>query len=220
MCVCVCYHVTTALVCSLASAVVAVSDLFFAQTKHPLVHWRTIVPFTLNGVVLLLLLLLLQLSLEGDSLPTVLVGTLGGFLLVCSIASLVIVYVAPVPTILPLKGPHTRVGTCNFTIPIALPTDAQRYKDRYQYDLTVQVWYPLADTTTTPVDTTPVDTTPVEGCCGSWFPRRATLWTSGHPSHQTHEAMELLAASAKSSSLKPTLLKHLALATTNAEVSE
>lgn len=198
-----------ALQMSALSILLIIADLVQSQTYIPAVHWRTVIPFFLNFLVFVILVLeVTGVSARNYVLHLIKSVIFGLCLLVTSSISLVILLFAPVPTLPPLSGKH-RVGTSTFTLPVTLPPSSQIYKDRQLYPLTVQAWYPLSSSSP---PTLFFSSLPFLGR------KLATLWTSGDPDLQTEESLALLTACAQSSSIRPSLLKHLALATSNAEV--
>ena len=115
-------------------------------------------------------------------------------------------------------GPHKRIGTCSFTIPVITRKEDKQQQDEEQdevYQLTVQAWYPLNHQQQEEEQ----QQKHFNWFTCNWISRKfAVLWTSGNSLTQQQEAVELLRACAESSSLKPFLLKHLCLATTSSEV--
>jgi hypothetical protein len=177
-----------------------IGSFLISQSYQLVAHWRTLLIFTLNGILSILLLI-------NPSHPMPLFRSFGAVLLIVASLTLAIILIFPVPSKPHLNGRFKRVGTCSFQIPIQLPPDAQRYKDITNYEVTVQCWFPISDSQTPLFK----------------FQRyfnllpQATLWSSGHPHSQSFEALQLHQNSALSAELPSFIFSHLLLSITNSE---
>jgi hypothetical protein len=178
-------------------------NFLLSQSYSLQAHWRTLLVFILNGTISLLLLLSNPTATGDKQLFLV----LGICLFLLTILTSVTILLFPIPSRSHLHGKFKRVGTCSLRIPILLPPGTQLYKNVSNYDLNVQCWFPISRTESLVFKVKKYF---------NLIPH-ATLWSSGHPQHQTTEASQLLFHSAQSAELPSFIFAHLLLSITNSE---
>ena len=174
------------------SSILFALDYLRASTYALRPHWRT-VPLSLFNLGVSINFAV-KLNYHGISSNEG-VG-LGVVLLILSVLQTIVLVIFPLPVPLQLFGKYKHVGTMSFNIPVKLPPGTQLHENKREYDMPVQVWFPLSERYATKAG--------------------AALWTSGFPAHEAQESRLLLDQLAFDTKLPSFIFSHLALARTNA----
>ena len=185
---------------SYISTILAFKSIFINSPTYRIdIHWRSITLYLMNITLSMVSLIAVPFANNHVIVSRTFCIIYSILLIIVSFISTGFYFIFPVPSEAPLTGPYKQIGTTTFNAHIA------------NNIIPVQVWFPLESSSFACNQSIVGHITSI--ISGS---DKALLWTSGHPSYQVRESLELLDTLATLNSLPSFIVKHLILSRTNA----
>lgn len=187
---------------SYLSSLLAFKSLFINSPTYRLdIHWRSILLYLMNIILSAMGLFHTFDDRHHHHHYRSLYVSYSIVMIIISIITTCIYFIFPLPSKAVLTGPYKRIGTTTFNLVI------------HNRVIPVQVWFPFGSSSLDKPSSSSIIITYILSFISD--NSKSLLWTSGHPSYQVQESLELMNTLASLNSLPSLFLKHLLLSRTN-----